>query len=108
MYESFPDSSLICLMQQPVCCGSFLLILAQKKTPIISNGSFLRAFQGSVCSLALLALLVCNGAGSLASGLAGSLALAAAAVSSAVLESRTIQRLDMLHVLFPPRHSIVL
>ena len=46
---------------------------------------------------ALLALLVRNTAGSLASGLAGGLALAAAAVLYALLEIACFDSLDSLH-----------
>ena len=45
----------------------------------------------------VLALLVCNSAGSLASRLAGSLALAAAALSSSFLKSAGVQSLDVSH-----------
>ena len=45
----------------------------------------------------VLALLVSHGAGGLASGLARSLALAAAALGSAVLQSGTIESLNVLH-----------
>ena len=44
----------------------------------------------------LFALLIGNRAGSLASGLAGSLALAAAALSSRFLEISVVQSLDLL------------
>lgn len=44
----------------------------------------------------LLALLICHGAGSLASRLAGSLALAAAALDSAFLEISLVESLDVL------------
>ena len=45
----------------------------------------------------ILALLVCNGARGLTGGLAGGLALTAAALGSAVLQRGAVQRLDMLH-----------
>ena len=45
----------------------------------------------------VLALLVSHSAGGLASGLARSLALTAAALSSAVLQSGTIESLNVLH-----------
>ena len=44
----------------------------------------------------LLALLICHGAGSLASRLAGSLALAAAALDSTFLQIGLIESLDVL------------
>ena len=44
-----------------------------------------------------LAFLVCNGAGSLASGLAGSLALAAAALDSRFLQISLVDGLNMFH-----------
>ena len=44
----------------------------------------------------LLALLISHSAGSLASGLAGSLALTAAALDSTLLEIRLVERLDVL------------
>ena len=49
--------------------------------------------------LSALALLVCNAAAGLASGLAGSLALAATAVLSAVAQVTSFDGLDMLHSL---------
>ena len=49
----------------------------------------------------ILALLVCNGARGLAGRLAGGLALAAAALGSAVLQRSAVQRLDMLHLESP-------
>lgn len=52
--------------------------------------------------LLVLALLVGHGARGLTSGLAGGLALAAAAVSGAVLQSCAVERLHMLHSVFPP------
>ena len=47
--------------------------------------------------LFVFALLVCNTAGSLASGLAGCLAFAAAAVLNALLEVARCESLDSLH-----------
>ena len=47
--------------------------------------------------LSALALLVCNAAAGLASGLAGSLALAATAVLSAVAQVTGFDGLDMFH-----------
>ena len=44
----------------------------------------------------LLALLICHGAGSLACRLAGSLALAAAALDSAFLKVGFVESLDVL------------
>ena len=52
--------------------------------------------------LVVLALLIGDGARGLTGGLARGLALAAAAVSSAVLQSSAVERLDMLHFCFPP------
>ena len=52
---------------------------------------FLLAFLGA------LALLICDAAAGLASGLARSLALAATAVLSAVAKIAGLDRLDMLH-----------
>ena len=52
--------------------------------------------------LVSLTLLVCNGAGSLASRLAGSLAVAAAALSSALLQVCLVDGHDVLHVYLPP------
>ena len=53
----------------------------------------------------LLTLLISNGAGSLASGLAGSLALAAAALSSALLKIRSVDGLDVFHDITPPKFT---
>mgnify|MGYP006974415236 CR=1 FL=1 len=47
--------------------------------------------------LGVLTLLVCNAAAGLASRLAGSLALAAAAVLCAVAQITGLDRLDMFH-----------
>ena len=47
--------------------------------------------------LGTLTLLVCNAAAGLASRLAGGLALAAAAVLSAVAQVASLDSLDMLH-----------
>lgn len=52
--------------------------------------------------LAVLALLVCNRAGGLASGLAGSLALAATAVCRRLLERSGSQSLNVFHVVLSP------
>ena len=51
--------------------------------------------------LALFALLVCNTAGSLARGLAGSLAFAAAAVLEALSHIAGVQSLNVLHEISP-------
>ena len=48
-------------------------------------------------AILVLTLLVGDSAGSFASGLAGSLALAAATLASALLQSSTGQSLDMFH-----------
>ena len=50
----------------------------------------------------VLALLIGDRAGSLAGGLARGLALAAAAVGCAVLQSGSVQSLDVLHRNLPP------
>ena len=52
-----------------------------------------------VCNLlaGILALLVCNAAAGLASGLAGSLALAATAVLGALAKIAGVDGLDMFH-----------
>jgi hypothetical protein len=49
-----------------------------------------------------LTLLICNGAGSLARRLAGSLAVAAAALLSALLQVSLVDGHDVLHVYLPP------
>ncbi len=51
----------------------------------------------------VLALLVGNRAGSLASGLTRGLALAAAALGRAGLQSCAVQSLDVLHWKSPPK-----
>ena len=59
----------------------------------------------SVCelySLNVFALLIGDGAGRFAGGLARSLALAAAAFGRTVLQRGAVQRLDMLHGEIPP------
>ena len=53
-------------------------------------------------NLLILALLIGDRAGSLAGGLARGLALAAAAVGCAVLQSGSVQSLDVLHRNLPP------
>ena len=77
-----------------ICWGS------PKKSPLGLRGSRAATFL-CPCSLrflaALLALLVCNTARSLASGLAGSLALAAAAVLHAAGQVTGLQSLDVSH-----------
>ena len=56
-----------------------------------------------MCGLVFLsALLICNGAGSLASRLTGSLTVAAAALFSRLLEVSLVDSLDMLHGVIPP------
>ncbi len=55
-------------------------------------------FEKAELLLQLLAALIAYGAGSLASGLAGSLALAAAALHSAFLEIGIVESLDVLHI----------
>ena len=52
----------------------------------------------------LLALLVCNCAGSLAGRLTRSLTLSAAALSSRSLEVSFIDSFDMLHIEIPPNY----
>ena len=52
--------------------------------------------------ISVLALLICNRARSLASGLAGSLAFAAATLGSAFLQVSLVQSLDLLHKEKPP------
>ena len=54
--------------------------------------------------LGALALLICNTAAGLASGLAGSLALAAAAILSALAQVTGFDRLDVFHEI----HLIIL
>ena len=49
------------------------------------------------------ALLVCNRAGSLAGGLAGCLALAAAALGSRLFQAGLVKCFDMFHILLPPK-----
>ena len=61
-------------------------------------------FPIQACFLLVLALLVGHGARSLTGGLAGGLALAAATVGGAVLQSRAVKRLDMLHLV--PSHVV--
>ena len=56
---------------------------------------------------AVFALLVYNAAGGFAGRLAGGLALAAAAVGGALLQSRAVERLHMLHFDFPPQTKVV-
>ena len=53
------------------------------------------------CLLAVLALLIGHSARGLTGGLAGGLALAATAVGGALLQSRAVERLNMLHSDFP-------
>ena len=53
-------------------------------------------------NLLILALLIGDSAGSLAGRLARGLALAAAAVGCAVLQSGSVQSLDVLHRNLPP------
>ena len=53
-------------------------------------------------NLLVLALLVGDGAGSLASGLARGLALAAATLGGAGLQSGPVESLDMFHFISPP------
>ena len=52
--------------------------------------------------LLALALLICNAAAGLACGLAGSLALAAAALLCAFAKIAGLNRLDVTHDSFPP------
>lgn len=59
---------------------------------------FLYPLKKRHCKKLLLALLVSNCAGSLASGLTGSLASAAAALFSCLLEVSLVDSLDMLHI----------
>ena len=56
--------------------------------------------------LLILALLVGHGAGSLAGGLARGLALAAAALGGALLQSSSVESLNVLHVVSPPENSV--
>ena len=56
--------------------------------------------------LLALALLISNSTCSLASRLAGSLASAAAALSSSLLKVSLIDGLDVLHLKFPPEKII--
>ena len=56
--------------------------------------------------LLALALLISNCTRSLASRLAGSLASAAAALSSSLLKVSLIDGLDVLHLKFPPEKII--
>ena len=63
-------------------------------TAVLINSNLLTAY-------ALLALLISNTAGSLARRLAGSLALAAAAVLETLLKIACIDRLDSLHDKIP-------
>ena len=56
--------------------------------------------------LLALALLISNSTRSLASRLAGSLASAAAALSSSLLKVSLIDGLDVLHLKFPPEKII--
>jgi len=57
------------------------------------------AFEGFrlLATLGVLTLLICNAAAGLASRLAGGLALAAAAVLSAVAQVASLDGLDMFH-----------
>ena len=66
--------------------------------PIVCNIRWILLFR--------LTFLVCNCAGGLASRLAGSLASAAAALSSSLLKVSLIDGLDVLHLKFPPEKII--
>ena len=57
---------------------------------------YIKSARQNRCKKLLLALLICHGAGSLASRLAGSLALAAAALDSAFLQIGFVESLDVL------------
>ena len=80
----------------PFPVGRYYILLNLKLSPRIQPYPSV-LFQGSLL-VSVLALLICNSAAGLASGLAGSLALAATAVLCAVAKILCIQGLNTLHI----------